>query len=368
MLNRNSAESLYNQIYRILLGKIVSGEWKYGEKLPGLKSLATGFGVSIIPVNRALDKLIAEGYCFRQPKRGTFVAQWRTKARERASEGKVIILYSERENSELDIVDLPFYTHIRKIVERTPSAGLLIISGPHAAQQLDHQLNRHHGECMGVIAISTITFAFLAECAQRNPDLPFILLNYHYLAFAELTPRNLIGIFNDEFCGGYLAASYLISRGCRRFGILQYEVESENYRLRLAGFLQAHADSQTVLAATTTIDVGISEPPVERGYQGIAALLEQEQRIDGVFCVNDLLATGVSKYLQQKNTPLRIEVIGYDNHIPGLHQTHHFATIAINTEMMSHAAVHVLEKPGAYRNNTRQLLIAPQLLLPEKLF
>jgi len=228
---------------------------------------------------------------------------------------------------------------------------------------LKHQLERRSDECLGVVFIGVFSLRSVLESARKHPELRFVLLNYQFPAFAELASPNLTGVFNDEFCGGYLACTYLISQGRRRFGILQYEVGDENYHLRIAGFQQAHADSQTVLAADSVVDVGVSLPPIERGYSGIAALLERDPRLDAVFCVNDILAAGACKYLVSKGIRDRIEIVGYDNHIPELHRVNRFATIAINTEMMSAAAIRMLTEPGQLQ--TRQLLIAPRLILPE---
>jgi len=356
---RNSPEPLHRQIYRILLDGIVNGEFAPGERLPGIQALAAEFGVSVMPVNRALDELIRKGYCVRRPKQGTFVGRGIPPAAGDSS-GKTVILYSDNENSEFDLVDVPFYTHIRKIVEHSCQANLLIISGKRAQYELEPQLEQRRGECLGVIFVAVCSLRIVLEHARKYPGIRFVLLNYQFPAFAELAPPNLTGVFNDEFCGGYLGCTHLIARGRRRFGILQYKVGDENYRLRIAGFQQAHADSQTVLAADSVLDVGIARPPIERGYSGIAALLERDPRLDAVFCVNDILAAGACKYLNSKNIRRQVEIIGYDNHIPELHRTNHFATIAVNTEMMVVAAVGMLLSPQNYQ--TKQLLIAPQLV------
>lgn len=357
--DRSSPEPLYRQVYRILLAGIVNAEFAPGERLPGIQTLAEEFGVSVMPVNRALDELIRKGYCVRRPKQGTFVGRGSSPAAGKGL-GKTIILYSDNENSEFDLVDVPFYTHIRKIVEHTCQANLLIISGKRAQCELEPQLEQRHDECLGVIFVAVYSFRIVLEYARKHPGIRFVLLNYQFPAFAELAPPNLTGVFNDEFCGGYLGCTHLIARGRRRFGILQYNVENENYHLRIAGFQQAHADSQTVLAADSVLDVGITLPPIERGYSGIAALLERDPRLDAVFCVNDILAAGACKYLNSKNIRGQIEIIGYDNHIPELHRVNRFATIAVNTEVMAVAAVGMLLTPQRYQ--TRQLLIVPRLI------
>lgn len=64
---------LYHQIYLILHGKIVSGEYADDDRLPSEQDLQTMFAVSRITARRALDELAAGGYAVRQRGRGTRV-------------------------------------------------------------------------------------------------------------------------------------------------------------------------------------------------------------------------------------------------------------------------------------------------------
>ena len=49
-LTKDSSEPLYRQIYRILLGAILDGQFGPGEQLPDIRTLAEGFQVSIMKV------------------------------------------------------------------------------------------------------------------------------------------------------------------------------------------------------------------------------------------------------------------------------------------------------------------------------
>lgn len=354
---RNSSEPLYEQLYRILLGEILCGHAAEGEKLPGMTQLAHDYGVSTITVNLALDKLIRDGYCLRRPKKGTFVTDCRKPVHQEKS--GTIILFSTSVNSEIDLVDTPFYIHLRRAAENFPQANLLVISGPQAFQQLTEQLD-HNRSIIGVIVVAIHAFARLLELVKNYREFPFVLLNYQYPEFEKIAPENLRAVFNDEFSGGYTAASELFARGAKEIGVIQYGVGDNNYKLRLQGFLQAHVDHGFAFKETNLCNIDSVLPALERGYNGMGVLLSRNPRLDAVFCINDILAAGAVRFLKLSPAHHDLFIIGYDNHLPELHVANHFSTIAINSAAMSSAAVRMLLTPEVY--HCKQLFISPRLI------
>jgi GntR family transcriptional regulator len=65
---------IHLEIREDVLGRIQSGEYKPGDRLPTEKELMLKFGTSKSPVRQALEILRVEGYIHRHPGRGTFVA------------------------------------------------------------------------------------------------------------------------------------------------------------------------------------------------------------------------------------------------------------------------------------------------------
>jgi len=74
-INRQSKMPLHEQLYEILRGTILSGEWDVGEMIPAEPELIERYGVSRITVRQALNRLVNEGLIYRQQGRGTFVAE-----------------------------------------------------------------------------------------------------------------------------------------------------------------------------------------------------------------------------------------------------------------------------------------------------
>ena len=74
LIARGSKLPFYHQLYEILRGKIVRGEWKPGDTIPPESELIEQYQVSRVTVRQALDILVNEGLIYRQQGRGTFVA------------------------------------------------------------------------------------------------------------------------------------------------------------------------------------------------------------------------------------------------------------------------------------------------------
>lgn len=73
-IDRNSPIPLYYQLYRLLLDKVDSGEWKPGDLISSEKALSEQHGLSRITIRQTLQLLVTDGYLYRQRGRGTFVA------------------------------------------------------------------------------------------------------------------------------------------------------------------------------------------------------------------------------------------------------------------------------------------------------
>jgi GntR family transcriptional regulator len=74
VVNPASKLPLYQQIYEILHGKIMNGEWKADFMIPPESELIEQFQVSRITVRTVLDMLADEGLIRRERGRGTFVS------------------------------------------------------------------------------------------------------------------------------------------------------------------------------------------------------------------------------------------------------------------------------------------------------
>lgn len=89
----------YFTLYRELKKKILSGEYKAGEKLPSKRVMADSTGSSIITVERAYSMLDDEGYIYTRERRGYFVSEIDRLTLSERTEKPVEIKYLDEERN-----------------------------------------------------------------------------------------------------------------------------------------------------------------------------------------------------------------------------------------------------------------------------
>lgn len=90
LLEKESGESLYEQLYRRIRRDILHGALREGEKLPSKRALAEHLRVSVITVENAYEQLAAEGYVYARERRGYYVSAVETPAASAAEEVKPV--------------------------------------------------------------------------------------------------------------------------------------------------------------------------------------------------------------------------------------------------------------------------------------
>jgi GntR family transcriptional regulator len=73
MIDRESQQKLYVQMYSILRSKIEKGEWPGGAQIPTEDELCKIYNVSKATIRIAIAELVRDGYLKRQQGKGTFV-------------------------------------------------------------------------------------------------------------------------------------------------------------------------------------------------------------------------------------------------------------------------------------------------------
>jgi GntR family transcriptional regulator len=75
MVNKGSSRPLYLQIQTVLEEKILSGEWKSGERVMSENEISAKYSVSRVTARQAIEQLVAKNMLFRSPGKGTFVSE-----------------------------------------------------------------------------------------------------------------------------------------------------------------------------------------------------------------------------------------------------------------------------------------------------
>lgn len=73
IISNDSGIPIYEQIKNQIKAKIVAGDLKADEALPGMRTLASDLKVSVITTKRAYNDLEQEGYTYSMTGKGSFV-------------------------------------------------------------------------------------------------------------------------------------------------------------------------------------------------------------------------------------------------------------------------------------------------------
>lgn len=72
----SSFAPVYSRLYRDLVARISSGQWKPGEQIPTERQLAKEHQLSVGTVRKAMELLVQTGYCYRVQGKGTFISDY----------------------------------------------------------------------------------------------------------------------------------------------------------------------------------------------------------------------------------------------------------------------------------------------------
>ena len=94
-IDRNCATTYVDQLASQIRNFILSGELKIGYRLLPAIKLSKKLGLAYKTVEKAINKLVSEGFIERKKKRGTFVRNYHQKADKKIKHGKIIVLLPE---------------------------------------------------------------------------------------------------------------------------------------------------------------------------------------------------------------------------------------------------------------------------------
>ncbi len=165
-------------------------------------------------------------------------------------------------------------------------------------RQLDRLLKER--SCEGLLLCSMGVGVARREEFHRA-GIPIVAVDY---ALPEIPSVQV-----DNIAGGRLAADYLLRTGSRKLALVTGSEVAHAFRDRELGF-QASAGSDAPVFRCAAVSP-------EEGRLAAAHILSAHagEGIDGIVCVNDLLAIGVLDYLREagRAVPQDIQVIGFDD-------------------------------------------------------
>ncbi len=342
-LDPKGRESLYMQLYRSLKERITGGAYPPGGALPSITQLAAEFGVSIITVESALHMLIDRGFCFRRPKKGTFVAAAPPALPREKTGRRTILLYAPGVIESSYMLNL--LNHFIHNEARVRQINVL-----HTFGNIEEEVQRlleEPGICLeGVVLMYPEGIALSSRLALKHPEVRIVHLNYQFENF-ETTPPNLYGVFSDEVGGGYAMASYLLQQGCRDIAVVSTDNRDINYAMRVDGYAMALEhfsvpfDQDNIILTVNPDPRDAARSLRKMGEEGLRRILKRKVP-DAIFFLNDIMAAAACDCLHREYPELKVRVAGYDNFIPEVSLSCRFPTVEVDLRRMGMLTVRIL--------------------------
>lgn len=188
-------------------------------------------------------------------------------------------------------------------------------------------------------------------------DIPLVMLAY------DDSMLDISNVSVDDFKGGYIATSHLITKDHRNIAVIAENTQSS--RLRIFGYREAHA-----VQGIQTNDKYIfsKKASIENGKECFEEIVQQKDidRPTAIFACNDLLAIGVIQGATEKGIriPEDIAVIGFDNTILASTTVPGLTTISQPIEEMGKKIVDVLiDEIKGKKDVKKRILFNPKLIV-----
>ena len=161
--------------------------------------------------------------------------------------------------------------------------------------------------------------------------------------------KTLSSIVANYRSSAYEAVKYLVSRGCKKIGLINGSMKVLPYIERCEGYRQA---VQELGLEAYTIDFGSKkESYFEDGYEGAKKLLNDDPSIDGIIVAADMHGIGAIRYLKEAGIkiPDQVKVMSLTGHsIGGMLETA-MTSVELPSqeigELITRNIVHDIESP-----------------------
>lgn len=305
---------LYKQIIENILLQIYEGTLRPGDRIPSERELSDQYHVSSITAKNALAELSDKSYIVRMKGKGSFVNTEDnllrikdysdTVYRRHSFQSKTIglILPTMKTGIDQELLSALEY----EISQTDYSLSLTITRENQEAETLAIDKLRMQG-ASGMIL-------FPAEHELYNESiLKLALEKYPFV----LVDRYLKGIrcnvvCTDNYTVTKTAVEYLIGKGCKNIVFLSPDSSNTVTEERLSGFRDAMLQNQLPWNLENLCPIPLAVTVSQEKEEMIRSFLLSHPDIDGIFCVNQEMASYVDQILTAENSWNRFEVCSFD--------------------------------------------------------
>lgn len=271
----------YQQVKRAIIQEIEEGRLAPGSAIPSEAELLQRFKVSRPTLVRSFQDLVRDGWVYRKQGKGTFVA-------DRS------VQFSD--DTLLETKTVPLFVHDAAMRQSGDAKEVLIhlVRGIQTALEADD----YH---LVLRSVPELTLAEADEyLGSRSPEIALVvepssapnlwqeLLNRGVNAWAILDHvDNGNCVYIDQEEAGYLAAEYLLDRGCQNLALLNGPLSAYwGFEARLNGFRRALSERAISFRSELALE-GAHVVDSEAGRAMMRSLFAAGHQVDGVVGVSD---------------------------------------------------------------------------------
>ncbi|MBN8215952.1 MAG: substrate-binding domain-containing protein [Spirochaetes bacterium] len=310
----------------LLQGRITSGAWRSGERLPGIRELSREMGASYVTLQKALKALTRQGLVTAERAQGCFVTRagiGRTIQAMGARE--LLYLFADPLRNPPAEYQLSLYQHFQALVR---AQGFLDRLAP-------------PGELPGTPAEPLPAGALATE-----EDLQAKRLAAQGIPIVYCTSLPILGsgcAVNPDFHGGCAQATrHLLQLGHRRIGFITSADVSELPQLRQTFALREQGYRDALEAAGQQAASAVAWH--HRAPQAVRALLTGPQRPTALVVANDVMAVELLSLAQELGlqVPRDLSVVGLEDMRCGRTSSPALTTVGYDHAALAQAAVGLL--------------------------
>jgi LacI family transcriptional regulator len=204
-----------------------------------------------------------------------------------------------------------FSTVISGVIDEAKKYGYNVL-----VSQSNDLLQDEKISCRAMLASSVdgLLISISNETLEGEHLLDFISEGKPVVQFDKITDKlNTPKVTVDDFEGSYNAVNHLIKQGYKRIAHLRGRDNVKNANERFQGYLKALSDNHAETSESLVKHcIAISE---KEGFDFAKQLMESTNPPDAFFCITDLVALGVIRYLKESGykIPGQVGVMGFSN-------------------------------------------------------
>ena len=351
-------ELKYYRLMEDLKEKILSGEFKAGDKLPSENELAYSYQISRQTVRKALSILENAGYIYAEHGKGTFCSE---------------LVHHNGNSKNIAVIttylsDYIFPRVIQGIDNVLTREGYSIIlkntrnSRSQEAKCLEELLQK---DIDGIIIEPSKSQIY---CKHTNlyEKLDEFKIPYVFIQGCFAQMKNRPHILMDDCGGGYLITKYLIETGHKNI-VGVFKSDDTQGQNRHKGYVKALQEAGIAYDPDKVVWFYTEDRKVHP-YESIRRMVSEGCLMDGIVCYNDQIAMKVIQALNDEKlkVPDDVSVTGYDNSYMATSSGMRLTTIVHPQEKLGEMAAELLLKLIQSQEEYKEennILIKPEIVI-----